>query len=113
MSDDVRKLLFDITTAIGHIRLHLGESPSFDTFSANLTVRRAVERELSIIGEAMSKLMKLDATLVIGDARRIIGLRNRIIHSYDALDEAIFWGVIQKYVPVLDHDVQALLNSEL
>ena len=49
-------------------------------------LRRAVEREFEIIGEAMSKIKKLDSTIAISSKRQIINMRNRVIHGYDKID---------------------------
>ncbi|WP_020602582.1 HepT-like ribonuclease domain-containing protein [Spirosoma spitsbergense] len=110
MKDEARKYLFDISEAITHIDLHLGGTRDFVLFSRNLTIQRAVERELEIIGEAMSRLLKLPNPVTVSHARQIVNLRNRVIHAYDAVDLVTIWGVINKSLPLLADEVQALLN---
>lgn len=44
-------------------------------------LRRAVEREIEIIGEAMNRIEKLDPTINISSKRQIISMRNRVIVS--------------------------------
>ena len=65
---------------------------------ANAMMRSAVERQLEILGEACSRLDKLDdqMTQAIPDIRLAIGLRNRIIHSYDAVDDAVVHETVQE-----------------
>ncbi len=111
MKDEVRKYLLDISEAIIHIDQHLGGTRNFHLFEQNLTIQRAVERELEIIGEAMSRLLKLPDPVMISQAHQIVNLRNRIIHACDAVDKTTLWGVIMKNIPILANEVQALLNS--
>jgi uncharacterized protein with HEPN domain len=56
MSTEEKKLLVDILQAARNIDVHLGNKRNFQEFAENITQRRAVERELEIIGEATSKL---------------------------------------------------------
>jgi len=51
-----KKYLVDITRAIERIDIHVQGIQSFENYSADITVKRAVERELEIVGEAMKKL---------------------------------------------------------
>ena len=73
-------------------------------------LRRAVERELEIIGEAVSKLKKIDAEVQLTNSRKIIDLRNKVIHSYDSVDDIIIWGIVIKYLPILKTEIEALLK---
>ncbi len=73
-------------------------------------VRRAVEREFEIIGEAMNALLKADDSIQITSAERIIGMRNRVIHGYDKIDNGLVWGTIKKHLPVLKEEVSELLK---
>lgn len=111
MKDEARKYLLDISEAIIHIDQHLSGQRDFHIFSQNLTIQRAIERELEIIGEAMSRLLKLPEPVSISHARQIVNLRNRVIHAYDAVDKITLWGVIIKHLPILAEEVQAMLNT--
>ena len=76
-------------------------------------MRSAVERQLEILGEACSRLEKLDALMVqtIPDIRLAIGLRNRIIHGYDAVDDAVVHETIQQDLQSLKVDMKFVLKS--
>ena len=78
---DQKKLLTDIKISILSIYEHLENNFDFETYKANKTKRRAVERELEIIGEAINKLLKINPKLTISNSRQIVDLRNKIIHA--------------------------------
>jgi uncharacterized protein with HEPN domain len=42
--------------------------------------------------------------------KRIVSLRNWIIHGYDKVDDTIIWGIISRDVPLLKTEVEQLLN---
>jgi uncharacterized protein with HEPN domain len=71
---------------------------------------RAVEREFEIIGEAMSRIEKLDLTIEISSKRQIISMRNRVIHGYDKIDNEIVWGTIVRHLPTLKLEIDNLLS---
>lgn len=79
-------------------------------YQTNITIRRAVERELEIIGEAMSRILKTDNTVSTTNARRIVDLRNRVIHAYDAVDDVLVWSVIIKNLPALKTEIDQLIK---
>jgi uncharacterized protein with HEPN domain len=107
-----KKLLADILESIESIDEHLEGKRMFQTYLANKTQRRAVERELEIIGEATGKLLKINPSIPISHAKQIVSLRNKVIHAYDAVDDVIIWKVIVKDVPLLKAEIQQLLASD-
>lgn len=109
LDDKGKKFLHDILEAISHIE-NFTSGFSFNEYENDLLVRRAVERELEIIGEAMNKLLILSPTIEIRHARRIVDLRNRVIHGYDKVDNGVIWGVIKKHLPNLNQEVAGILE---
>jgi len=73
-------------------------------------LRRAVEREFEIIGEAMSRIEKVDPTINISSKKQIINMRNRVIHGYDKIDNEIVWGTIVRHLPKLKEEIDQLLR---
>jgi len=73
-------------------------------------LRRAVEREFEIIGEAMSRIEKLDSSLNISSKKLIFSMRNRVIHGYDKIDNEIIWGTIIRHLPTLKIQIEGLLK---
>ncbi len=92
MKNVEKKYLLDISEAIGHIEIFTKGLTSFLDYENDLLVKRAVERELEIIGEAMNRLLQSDETIPISSARRVVDLRNRVIHGYDMVDDSVIWG---------------------
>ena len=62
--------------------------------------RSSVERQLAIIGEAVRHLQRLDPSLDLQDAKDIVGMRNRLIHSNN-VDDKIVWQVVRQDLPKL------------
>ena len=59
-----------------------GDRPKyFGEFCDDLCLRRAVERDMEIIGEAMSRILKVDRDIAITNSRKIVDARNYIIHG--------------------------------
>jgi uncharacterized protein with HEPN domain len=107
-----KKLLKDIEQAALNIDIHLEGQRVFEAFANSITKRRAVERELEIIGEATNNLLRINADLPLSSARKIVNLRNRVIHAYDDVDETIIWKVVMKDIPVLLNEIKHLLDQE-
>ncbi len=110
MPHDPRKLLEDVRQATARIQ-QFTASASADEYGQSELLRSAVERQFEIAAEALNRLLKLAPELAtkITEYRRIIDFRNLLNHGYDLIDDAIVWGVVQKDVPVLHCEVEALL----
>jgi uncharacterized protein with HEPN domain len=112
MQLEIQKYLFDIQTSIDSINEYLGEKRDFNSYKANKLLRRGIERELEIIGEAASKILKIDSKFPIDNARKIVDLRNWVIHGYDKIDDVIIWSIISRQLPILKKQVVELLGQE-
>jgi uncharacterized protein with HEPN domain len=64
---------------------------------------------LEIIGEAANRILKIDPSIGIENARKIVDLRNWVIHGYDKIDDVIIWGIISRQLPLLKVQVDKLL----
>jgi uncharacterized protein with HEPN domain len=73
-------------------------------------LRRAIEREFEIIGEAMNRIDKLYPNIMIASKKQIISMRNRVIHGYDKIDDEIIWGTIVRHLPKLKIDINELMR---
>jgi uncharacterized protein with HEPN domain len=111
MEREVKKLLFDILESTRNIDTFLGEKKYYEEYKNNTLVRRAIERELEIIGEAIHRLLKINPDIDIKKARKIVNFRNRISHGYDSVDDETVWGIIINHLPDLQKEAEALLND--
>lgn len=111
MQLEAKKYLKDILTSIEHITLFISGIKSLKEYSSNMLLKRGVERELEIIGEAVNKAVKILPDIEISNSRRIINTRNRIIHGYDDVDDAIIWATVLKHLPILKEEVTRLLEQ--
>lgn len=107
--NELLKYLLDIESVIEEleqiIEIH---SMDYYSFSANFMAVRTTERDLMIIGEAISKILKLNPEVQISGAKHIIGLRNMIVHAYDAIDPTTLWRILIKDVPVLKKEIHEI-----
>ena len=111
MQLEIQKYLFDIKVSIDSINEYLGDKRDFNDYKSNKLLRRGIERELEIIGEAASKILKTDSTIQIDNARKIVDLRNWVIHGYDKIDDVIIWGIVSRQLPLLNEQIQSLLKE--
>lgn len=110
MKTEIKKFLYDIQESINSIFEYIGKSKDFKEYQKNKLLRRAVEREFEIIGEAMNRILKIDKNLPVKHARRIVDLRNWVIHGYNKVDDVIVWGIITNDLPKLKAEVKKLLD---
>lgn len=110
MKLEIKKFLYDIKESIESIENYLGDKRDFNIYLEDKMLRRAVEREFEIIGEAMSRIEKIDSTINISSKKQIINMRNRVIHGYDKIDNEIIWGTVVRYLPKLKQEVEGLLR---
>ncbi len=111
MQRDIKMYLLDISNSIDSIYEYLGTERNFQFYESNKLIRRAVERELEIIGEATNRIVQIEPEIDITNARRIVDLRNWVIHSYDNVDNIIIWGIINRDLPLLKNQVSRLLEN--
>ena len=109
MQLEIQKFLYDILTSINSIEEFLGNMRDFKVYQSNKLLRRGIERELEIIGEAAGRTLKLDPDIPIDNIRKIIDLRNLVIHGYDKVDDEIIWSIISRHLPEFKRQVEELL----
>ena len=110
MDNEVNTWLKDIEQAITEINSFIPEAKNFKDFQKDLKTRRAVERNIEIIGEAIGRILKAEPSIKISHTRKIVDTRNRIIHGYDSVSEDILWGIIIRNLPELEKEVKELLR---
>jgi uncharacterized protein with HEPN domain len=84
--------LFDVLNAINEIESFFeGKPMDFLVYNKDIQTKRAVERNIEIIGEVVGRILKHSPDIAIVNARNIVGTRNRIIHSYDSIADDLIW----------------------
>lgn len=111
MQHSIEMYLVDIMNSIDSINEYLGDERNFKIYESNKLLRRGVERELEKIGEAVNRILKIDPEVDISNSRRIVNLRNWVIHAYNNVDNVIIWGIIDKDLPLLKKQVSDLLEK--
>jgi len=110
MPHDPAKLAEDILRTIEEIE-GFCQSKTFSDFKNDRGLQLIVERELEIIGEALTRLRRdhLQLAQQIHDAEKIIGLRNILAHGYDILEHEILWDVVENRISALKREIQRLV----
>lgn len=110
MLRESRKYLHDIQQAAMLIK-EFSAGKGFSDYERDAMLRAAVEREFTIIEEAMTQLAIRDEALAsrISNYRRVIAFRNVLVHGYTAVDDRLVWDVLQGDLPTLADEVDALL----
>ena len=103
-------LLHDVLQATDIITGFI-EGKTFDDYLGDLKLRSAVERQFQIIGEALSRLSRIDPETAarISDCPRIVSFRNILVHAYAQVNDRIVWGAACGSLPTLRVEVTGLL----
>lgn len=111
MDNEIKTWLEDIGNAISEIDGFLPEKKIFSEFQSDLKTKRAVERNLEIIGEAVNRILKAHPTFNLTHARKIVDTRNRISHGYDTVSDDIIWAIVIRDLKKLKEEISTLLNE--
>jgi uncharacterized protein with HEPN domain len=111
MKRDPRAFLSDVIEA-GHAIQQAVACINLNDYCNSRLIRSSVEREFTIIGEALSQLSRRDADLLsqIDQAPQIISFRNKLTHEYVTINDQLVWGVIQDNLPALLKQCTKLLS---
>ena len=112
MDIEIKAWLYDILNAINEIdSFFTGTPKEFTAYQNDVRTRRAVERNVEIIGEAMNRILQKGNSVELSNSRKIVDTRNRIIHGYDSVSDDIIWAIVISHLPVLKSEVEKLLNE--
>ena len=110
MEDEIKTWLSDIKQAIIEINDFLPDKKNLFQFQKDLKTKRAIERNVEIIGEAANRILKQQPDIEITDIKKIIDTRNRIIHGYDSVSDDVIWSIVVKHLPKLEEEIDKLLT---
>jgi uncharacterized protein with HEPN domain len=110
MLPESSKLLLDIRQALEDIR-DFTSGLDMEAYFRDAKCRAAVERKFEVMGEACTRLRDRFPEVFekLSEARQMIGFRNRLIHGYDSVDDAIVWDIIARKLPALERQVNDLM----
>jgi len=110
MYRDWKLLIEDILDSISKIKLYV-RNLSFDKFNTDTKTIDAVVRNFEIIGEASNKIPdEIKNRYQEIEWKKIIGLRNRIIHEYFGVDNSIIWFIIENELVQLEERIKKILK---
>jgi len=111
MDERVEKWLYDIRFAIEEIDGYFENiEKTFANFKQNVMLKRAIERNLEIVGEATNRILARNPEIEITNARKIVNLRNFVIHSYDSISDENIWAIVINNLPELKKEINRLLK---
>jgi uncharacterized protein with HEPN domain len=112
MDNDTKTWLYDILQSINEIDSYYDNKPRiFEEYVSDIKTKRAIERDLEIIGEAANRILKKDKDIKLNNVEKIIGTRNRIIHGYDKISDDLIWSIVINHLPKLKDEVTGLLDE--
>ncbi|MHB1001724.1 MAG: HepT-like ribonuclease domain-containing protein [Armatimonadota bacterium] len=110
MPRDYRLHLDDILESIEKIKEYIS-GMTYEEFAADTKTQDAVVRNLEIIGEAAKALPEeVRSEAHDTDWRKIIGLRNVLIHEYFGISIPIIWDIISNKLDDLVNSCNEILK---
>jgi uncharacterized protein with HEPN domain len=111
MRPEALKYLYDMQQAC-RLLARFVAGKTFEDYSADVLLRSGVERQLTIVGEALNRLMKIEPALAsaVTDARQIVAFRNILVHGYDIVRNDVVWGILETDLAALSRDVDSLFE---
>ncbi len=112
MPPDVKKYLRDIELAIEKVHSFLPADYDLAAYQDDTKTQYAIERALSIIGEAMYQLLKIEPDITITNAAQIAKTRHILVHAYDEVDTLVVWDILTNHINLLEMEVKDILYGE-
>jgi uncharacterized protein with HEPN domain len=111
MEGPINTWLFDILQSIKEIESYFPDpsAKKFEAYTKDVRTKRAVERNLEIIGEAVNRILQKENNFKLSNAEKIIGTRNRIIHGYDSVSDETIWSIVINHLPKLKAEIESLI----
>jgi uncharacterized protein with HEPN domain len=112
MDNEIKTWLFDILQSIAEIESYFeGRPKKFEEYIKDIRTKRAVERDIEIIGEAANRILRKDRNFKIENDQKIIGARNRIAHGYDKISDDLIWSIVINHLPKLKEEISILIKQ--
>ncbi len=109
MSEPFLDYLEDILDAMEKSQILIA-NVEFADFVKDFRIHFAVTRALEIIGEATKRLPDhLRQEYPDVPWREMAGMRDRIIHGYDAIDLSIVWNTVKRRIPDVKTQIEQIV----
>ncbi len=105
MTERQKKYLSDILISIELVESFIKDVNTFNQYTSDMKTKSAIERQLGIIEEAGNKYLGEPNSIELSNSRMIVNFRNRLIHSYDNIDDSIVWSIVVRYLQPLKQEV--------
>ena len=112
MDSEIKTWLYDVLQSIKEIESYFEDRPQrFEEYIGDTRTKRAVVRNIEIIGEAVNRILKKDDAFPLENVYKIIGTRNRIAHGYDKISDDLMWSIVINHLPKLKAEIIAKLEG--
>ncbi len=114
MQRNVQTYLIDILASIQEIESFIEGIEDIHAYSEDNKTKRAIERNLEIIGEAVKSIPEgVRQELPEIEWKKVSGLRDVLIHAYFNIEDEIIWGVVKYKLPQLKCACQTIFDKLL
>lgn len=112
MKDEVLKNLTDALDASKYVK-EFTRDITFEDYQNDELLKSAVERKFEIVGEALNRIKKIDASILerISEWRDIIGFRNNLAHCYESIDHTLVWSIVEEDLDALLTDISSVIKA--
>ena len=69
------------------------------------------ENKANLEHNLTNRILKENSKFEITNSRRIIGLRNQIIHAYDSISDENIWSIVINHLPNLKIEIEEKINN--
>ncbi|MGO1590833.1 MAG: HepT-like ribonuclease domain-containing protein [Ancrocorticia sp.] len=109
---EIAGLLWDAREFAHNAQIAVGDA-SLLTYLEGGPIAWATERQMELIGEALSKLRQADPELAerIPNIHRIISMRNVLAHGYLVINDRVVWQAATEALPELIVTLEKLLDE--
>ena len=110
MDNRTRAWLYDILSAIQESNTYLkDEERNHKKYPDNLCIRRALERNMEIVGLALKNILDYLPTLKISNSEKIIDISQRLTNIDDPISDAIMKVALFEYFPKLKDEIHLMI----
>jgi len=86
---------------------------TLETYQIDPLRRSAVGYQFATLGEALNRVDDADPSFRdhLPEMGKVIGMRNRMIHGYDRVDDSVVWDTVKNFVPDLQNKLATWLEK--